>query len=331
MTPYLEIGGDWREPAPGIFLLELPLPFSLGLINAYLVRMTDGWMLVDTGMDTDHCFQALDRARAGLGLAWSDIRRILLTHIHPDHMGLAHRLRTVTGARVLLHTADERLLSELADFDRFRDWQDELLAQAGVAPGMIRAINAAMKPVHRSFRKLHADEPLSGGEILDGAYGPLEVLWTPGHSPGHVCVYDRGRGLLFSGDHMLEHVSPNIGWHPGHDPLSDFLDSLDRIAALDIALVLPSHGAPFSGHREWIARTRTHHDERCERILGILDHGPRTAAETVERLWEGLTSPFHYRFAAFEVLAHLEYLERRGLLSRERDGDEVIRWKALRR
>src|SRR5215472_17069903 len=98
MTPYLEIGGDYREVLPGVFILELPLPFSLGVINVYLVRLPDGRMLVDTGMDTEPCFNALDRAREGIGVAWTDIRAILLTHIHPDHIGLARQVGALTRA-----------------------------------------------------------------------------------------------------------------------------------------------------------------------------------------------------------------------------------------
>lgn len=326
VTPYLEIGGDWREVAPGTWLVELPLPFSLGLVNVYLLKLKQGWMLVDCGMDTDACLHALDRARAGLGIAWTDIRYILLTHFHPDHGGLARRLLRLTGARLLLHHADRAMLDEISDEARYTASQTAILVRAGVAPEMIGAIGAAMTEVRKSFHRLSPEAPLAGGELIEAEAGPLEVIWTPGHSPGHVCLYDRRRRLLLSGDHMLEHISPNIGWQPGEDALADFLASLERIAQLEIDLVLPSHGAPFKDHHEWIRATRDHHRVRCARILQLAREAPLSAADLVERIWEGLSSPFHYRFAVFEVLAHVEYLERRRSLV-PWNGNAIVRWQ----
>jgi len=167
---------------------------------------------------------------------------------------------------------------------------------------------------------------LAGGEKIPVADGVLEVLWTPGHTPGHVCLYDRQRRVLFSGDQILELISPNIGWHPGRDPLHEFLTSLEELEKLDIELILPSHGMPFSGHREWISKTMDHHRDRCNRILALLNGSPKTAATIVDGLWDRTLTPFHYRFAVFEVLAHLEYLERQEKVIRHRP-DNVTLWR----
>ena len=325
MTPYLEIGGDYREVLPGVHLVELPLPFSLGLVNVYLVRLADGWMLVDCGMETEACFHALDRAREGLGIAWGDIHRILLSHIHIDHMGLARKLLRLTGARLWLHIADARLLGEISESPRFQVWQRDVLTAAGVSPANIISIEGGMFVMRESFRRLDPDVPLSGAESIDTAHSALEVIWTPGHSPGHICLYDRARKALLSGDHVLEHISPNIGWQPDHDALGEFLLSLDRIGELEVDLILPSHGAPFTGHRAWVERTRAHHTDRCNRILALLEGGARTAHDLTEGLWNRPLSPLHYRFAIFEVLAHLDYLSRRERVRSVRD-DQVTQW-----
>ena len=314
MTPYLEIGGDYREVVPGIHLLELPLPFSLGLVNVYLVRLDSGYLLIDCGMRTDACFQALTRALEGLAVDWKDIRRILLTHIHPDHMGLAPKLVALTGAALDLHRADHQLLAEITNLDGHREWQREVLAEAGVSPEMIALVHSSLLEIQQNFQLLMPDRLLAGGETFATPHGPLAVLWTPGHSPGHVCLYDPARRVLISGDHVLEHISPNIGWQPGRDALGEFLSSLDLIAGLDVDLILPSHGTPFSGHREWVRKTQDHHAARCARIVSLVDGGARTANQIAGRLWNRALSPFHYRFAVFEVLAHLEYLERRDIL-----------------
>jgi len=304
--------------------VELPLPFSLGLINVYLVRLHTGWLLVDCGMDTASCFAALERAVEGLGAGWTGIRQVLLTHVHPDHMGLAERVLQLTGAQLHFHHADEQWLLDLCRPDGYPHRQRTVLTEAGVPPDRIEAIEASMEDVQRQFRPLVPDVRLHGGENLPLAIGHLEVMWTPGHSPGHVCLYSPEQRMLLSGDQILERISPNIGWRPDRDALADYLASLEAIAALDIDLILPAHGSPFRGHREWVASTRRHHEVRCLQILAALDGAERTAAGLVEALWTRELSPFHYRFAVFEVLAHLEYLRHRGRVGRRMSGAAAV-------
>ena len=300
----------YREVLPGVYLVELPLPSSLGSVNVYLMRLADGYLLVDCGMDTPPSFQALDQALADLGIGWKTIHRILLTHIHPDHMGLAPKLLALSGAPLSLHGLDKALLDELAAHETNIAWAAHVLAQWGTPAGLIEDINAAAGAVQSNFRRLEPDQWLSGGECVPTASGDLEVLWTPGHSPGHVCLYRAASRTLFAGDVILENITPNISWRPGQDALAEYLQTLESLNHIDIDLVLPSHGEPFSGHRDWIRQTIAHHDERCASILALLGDGPRTPHSLVAPLWPRTLSPVHYRFAIFEVMAHLEYLQR---------------------
>jgi glyoxylase-like metal-dependent hydrolase (beta-lactamase superfamily II) len=300
-----------REVLPGVYLVALPLPSSLGSVNVYLVRLADGYLLVDCGMDTAPSFHALDQALADLAIGWKEIRQILLTHIHPDHMGLAPKALELSGAGLSLHSLDKALLDELAAHETNIAWAAKVMAQWGTPAGLIQEINGAAGAVQKNFRRLEPNHWLTGGERIATAIGDLEVLWTPGHSPGHVCLYHAGSRTLFAGDVILEHITPNISWRPGKDALAEYLRTLEYLNGIEVDLILPSHGEPFSGHRAWIRQTLAHHEERCASILALLGDGPRTPHSMVAPLWPRTLSPVHYRFAIFEVMAHLDYLERR--------------------
>ena len=302
MTDHLREG----SPEGGIRRLDLPLPWELGQVNAYLVPGERGWTLVDCGMTTPECLAALERQLGEAGVRWNDIETLLLTHMHPDHMGLARVVLERSGARLAMHRREFALLEETVSAMEEHREPDGALDLARTPPELQAKVVAAFVDVRRSFVRLKPDLLLEDGERL----GSAQVVWTPGHSPGHVCLHLED-GSFLSGDHLLENITPNIGWLPGEDALGDFIASLKRVAALDCGVLYPSHGLPFTGHQEWAAQTIAHHHERCDEIVTALRLHPRSAHELVSILWPRRLSAFHYRFAVYEVLAHLEYL--RGL------------------
>jgi glyoxylase-like metal-dependent hydrolase (beta-lactamase superfamily II) len=295
----------------------LPIPFELDHVNVYLVPERDGWLLIDSGIETNACFKALEDGLASHGIRIQDIRTIVLTHMHPDHIGLASRLVELSGARLIMHRAELEHLRAIVGGSH--DFMDQGLRRAGVPEGLQRKIRLAIGMLRNSLQALHPDWVLEGGETIETGGEVYEVIWTPGHSPGHICLYGRNGKLLFSGDHILTDITPNISWQQGRDTLDDFLASLRKLEPYDIDLVLPAHGEPFDGHREWIADTVRHHDERSNAIAALLDARPQTAHELVPGIWPGRFGPFHHYFAVFEVLAHLEHMRRNGKV--EADGE----------
>lgn len=309
----------------GLRLIRLPLPFELNHVNVGLVRLAGGYMLIDTGMDTEESFEVLSASLSGLGVQWRDIRRVLITHMHPDHVGLLGRVLALSGATLLMHRDEVAHLNMIVDAGQ-PPWIDVGLRLAGTPEPMVQAIHSSLKHLRDALRTVRAGMSLAGGEELETAAGPARVLFTPGHTVGHVCLYWPGRRALYAADLMIEHITPNISWLPDRDCLSEYLASLDSLRDYDIEVIVPSHGLPFRGHREWIAQTFTHHEERCAKLLAAIRRKPESAHHLLPVLWDRHLSPFHYHFALFEVLAHLEHMRRKGSLSAEEQSDGAVRW-----
>ncbi|HLH39756.1 MAG TPA: MBL fold metallo-hydrolase [Bryobacteraceae bacterium] len=309
-----------RDQIAGVTTLTLPMPWELESVNVHLIELDEGFLLIDSGIATQECFDALQSSLDQRGVGWRDIRLLCLTHLHPDHIGLSWKILELSGARLAMHRDEVKYLAEVARESRPPFFEDALL-RAGVPEPLRKRMDHALRDIRRHFREHSPDWVLEGGEKIPIRGGALEVLWTPGHSPGHICFYSAEHRYLISGDHLLQFITPNIGWHPNADMLASYLDSLERLERFDVDLVVPSHGRAFRGHRERIRQTTDHHQFRCGEILRHVAGGPRTADDLVKLLWPRGLAPFHHHFAVFEVLAHLEYLERRGRIASEpRDG-----------
>ena len=306
---------------PGVVPIELPLPWELETVNAYLIPLPEGWLLLDSGIGTEECFDALRRGLETAGAGWRDIRLIVITHVHPDHVGLASRAVELSGAPLWMHCEEFRRLGIYADPERHAPRQRHALTLAGVPDEMQARMTRVFSGLRPSFELLHPDRLVEDGGSVETAIGKLEFLWTPGHSPGHLCLYQRERRLLFSGDQMLERITPNISWEPDGDALGHYLDSLRALEKMEIETVLPSHGQPFTGHRAWVNQTICHHEERCAGLRLALAAGPMTAHQLTLRLWRRELSPLHHHFAALEILAHLDHMQLGGeVRSEPRDG-----------
>ncbi len=243
---------------------------------------------------------------------------ILITHAHPDHYGLADRVRQISGAKISLHYIEKELV-----FSRFNR-TDDLLRQIGEwlhrngAPENAMPVYRPLSPnMRRLLEPVMPDITLKGGETIPVGEFQLHVIWTPGHSRGHICLYESTHKILFSGDHILPVITPNISLQPETEgnPLGEFLNSLRSLEDLDAGLVLPAHENVFHDLRKRIEEILQHHEQRNTEILATLNDGPQNAYQISTGItWMPELGGVHFqnlsawnqRSAVLETLAHLE-------------------------
>jgi glyoxylase-like metal-dependent hydrolase (beta-lactamase superfamily II) len=306
------------EIIPGIYQLSLPMPnSSLDYINSYLVQGNNG-LLIDTGWNTEETFDSLKKQLADIGINLEDISQIVVTHAHPDHYGLADRLKRRCSAQVYLHEEERNIIkSRYIDMDGLLQQMAQWLHFNGTPPDELTELQAASLPMRKFVTPAMPDVTLYGGETITTGYFSFKVLWTPGHAPGHICLYEPTRKILFSGDHILPTITPNVGLHPqsSSNPLGDYLDSLNKLKQLDVKLVLPGHEHPFTGLEQRIEELIQHHKRRNSEILETLKANPKTAYQIATGItwmhnvngvgWDKL-GPWDKRMAVLETLSHLE-------------------------
>jgi glyoxylase-like metal-dependent hydrolase (beta-lactamase superfamily II) len=287
----------------GVTQVTIPLPFRLNHVNCFLAEGARGWTIIDAGLNTTisrDCWQPI--------IEKHEITDIILTHYHPDHFGYAGKLQELTNAVVWM--------TEIDAHNGLTYWEKDSLVEVDRNYQMCglpshlstelttdeKSFNAQVKPYPKVNHTLE-----EGMKILFGKY-EYEVLFTPGHSDGLITLYNKENSILFSTDHILPRISPNISyWFRGiRNPLQAFFMSLEKIKKLDVDFVIPSHGKPFRNATNRIEELLLHHQERIEEVYGYLKK-PSTIFEVNSKLFKKLTI-HETRFAIGETLAHLEYL-----------------------
>jgi glyoxylase-like metal-dependent hydrolase (beta-lactamase superfamily II) len=257
-----------------------------------------------------------------------DVRHLIITHIHPDHYGLAGRIREMARADLRFHRL-ERLFIESRYYatEGLVDEMMEWLRQNGAPQQELDLLSRGSTGILNRVQVAYPDQTLDGGEEVPCGKFSFRVLWTPGHSAGHICLYDAGHKVLLSGDHVLPRITPSVGLHSraAGNPLADYLDSLRLVGQLEAELVLPGHGEPFRGLPERTAELIAHHEQRLAEMLALLRPGAEQARTGYDlaagmrwgrwRSWEDLPG-FQRRLAVTETLAHLELLHARGQLAK---------------
>ncbi len=313
--------------------LTVPTPFPVGPINCYLAQ-DDELTLIDAGPDDPATEESLRQQLASFGIAFKDIRRIIITHAHVDHFGLAWKVVSESGARVLSH---ERNRGWLTDFENERSrrngfYRDMFLTNGApeelvesVARGMHRMIGYASSVPAGAF------EPVGEGDTVRLGGDTWQVIHAPGHASGLICLFDPLERALISSDHLLLDITSNPTLEPpGHGEterpraLIDYLASMRRSALLDPRVALPAHGEPIYDVRALVDGRIAFHRSRLDHIEQQLRCCVGTAFELVNVLFPGLKS-FDIFLGLSEVIGHLDVLEAEGRVRRE-STDGLVRY-----
>lgn len=307
------------EVAEGVWQLKIPMRHNpLGKTYSYLLE--DSRTLIDTGVPTDYAAQALRRQLRKHSLRPEDIERVTLTHLHNDHIGIVGLLHH-HGAEIMAHKAavERQELMQGLWKDMYEATSRELRMMGGSSlMGYLRRFQWAFR---EAPQPIPIDTVLADGERLELDGLILEVIWTPGHANEHICLLDRERRLLFSGDHVLPKITSHISLHTYQDadPLGDYLDSLEKVRDLPVDRVLPAHEHVFETLPRRIDQLKAHHEARLNEIKDALRGGERTVYQISSTVhWDSRPWPemsfWTKRMAAAETYAHLVYLRNRGVV-----------------
>ena len=319
-----------EEILTNLYKVEIPLPGNpLRAVNSYIIRGSEQNLIIDTGMNREECLTAMQMGldRIGIDLKKTDF---FITHMHTDHLGLVSNL--VTDGSIIYF--NKRDVDAIEFFDRHRDGFMNFARKNGFPENELQTIlhnhpgYKYRSRGHLPFTFLKEDDTIRIGNYV------FRCFETPGHTRGHMCLYEPNRKVFIAGDHILNKITPNIQlWSDEWNPLKEYLASLDKVYQLDIELLLPGHGPVFRNCKERINELRYHHEERLGEVLSLLEKKGMTAFETASRMswdiaaeydsWDRFPALQKF-FATGEAIAHLKYLEQKAIIRKETKRKRII-------
>jgi glyoxylase-like metal-dependent hydrolase (beta-lactamase superfamily II) len=311
-----------------VWRLRLPLPWpGVPHCNAWALAAGDGVVLVDTGMHEPGSIAHLERALDRVGLGIEHVRLIVCTHAHVDHCGQAPPIAERAGCEVWMHPDHGHHTAALRDPEQALARRVVVAHQSGVpADSVQRWIERRRSQGSGQAGTLVVARGLTDGATVATDLGEWRVVETPGHAPSHICLYQPERRLLISGDHLLGRVSLyfDAGYTP--DPVAEFLQSLDKVEALDARLVLAGHGRPFTDLPGHVAANRALVGERLDAVAAALGGGARTVYEVAHDVYGDRFTEITASWLLSKTVCYLTHLERQALA--KRGGQNPERWSA---
>jgi len=310
------------ELADGIYMLRLPLPFALDHVNVCLLEEKDSWTIIDAGLGSQACLDIWDNLLTSF-LSKKPVKQLILTHYHPDHVGLSGDLVERTGAQVHM-SRTEWLMANMLYYDNEGELGAKMLnlfQQHGLPEKECEEIKSFKSSYRDRCSKLpNGFNRIRHGDHLNFGNSRWQCRQGSGHSPEHISLYSSERNVLIAGDHILPKITPNIPM-PVQDltanPIADYLDSLQTFRDIgEDELILPSHRLPFSGIRTRIDQLTNHHHERLQTLVEACNE-PVTVFDVLPVLFRRELDSNQMSFAMLEALSHMVYLERKGSIIKQ--------------
>jgi glyoxylase-like metal-dependent hydrolase (beta-lactamase superfamily II) len=321
-----------EEVAGGVWSVPVPVPDNpVRYVLCYLIEHRSGVVMVDPGWNHPDGWRALTAGLDQFGIPLSSVTAVLITHVHPDHHGLSGAVREASGAWIGMHEREDQMVARMSAGWRQGEWA-QFLHWCGAPAEHVRDLTTARNARPRAM--VRADRTVGDRDLVDAPGLRLRAVWTPGHTPGHLCFYDQARDLLLTGDHILPRITPNISsYDMSSNPLDDYLSSLEKLRGMQPAEVLPAHEYRFADLDDRLGAIADHHAQRLKEVEEVLAATPSglTTWQTAERVtwsrgWDQL-SGFPRQAALGEVIAHLRHLESRGAARCAEGTDGVGRWR----
>ena len=309
----------------GIHRVKISMTFPLRWVNSYVLSESDGKItIIDPGPRNSETEQEWSEALADLGLTFSDIRQIVLTHHHPDHLGLSGWMQQMTGAPVRMSTRSRQEADYMWGSDsRINTILPDYYGRHGMPEDNTEQIHEHMKAFTSQITPLPKVTPIEDGEWLNMGGKRWVAVETGGHAPGHLSFYAPESMEILCGDAVLPQISPNISLQPGSDPqpLLSYMEGLQRLGGLNVKQAYPGHRNPFAQFTERTVQLLAHHEERLQKMTERIQESPANAYDICVHMFGNRLGTHQLRFAMSETLAHLQELIRRELVKQEQQPD----------